>query len=208
LNYVQITDKEIRLKFSETQTQVIPDYSTIDYEGDIMGIKKEDHTNVIVFSINRESGDATLFFDSPWTLHAHLNERGRVSNDAYFGHYESIFENVFGESDPVNLTPGVRRLFNEQPKRFRSQMVKDITSLNIKRTLSAEDLDVDQVCHTVACGVDRGSLERNGMLFLQDRSNGLLLGDTLVNIYPLDGKLSIPAQRLHSEVEYVISSVK
>lgn len=205
LNYLGFDDSTVRLKVSETQTQIIPDFSRIDEDDDRMAFRREDHTNVVVFSVDRKKGDAIVYCDSPWRIHPHGNGEA-----AYFKHYLDSFGAIFGDFSKTNFAPKIRRLFNIDPgdRIFRTKIITDLTSTNIHRRLAGENLEDDEHCCSVVSGKDPGTMHYNSFVFLKDRSTGNLLSDTHVNVHPLEGRIHIPAQRLHTEVDYVISALR
>lgn len=208
LNYAQITSDEIRIKVSETQLQVIPDYTTIDYETGTMGYSRTPHTNVIVFSVDRKTGRSIVYLDSPWNIHSHRGFRGTATEKEYFKHYLEKFEAIFGKAEALNVTDKIRGIYRSKKRIAIPRKLNDITPANTKRQLTNENLLDEETCIASLQNADGGIIEKNSLTFLSDSSNGVLLNDIHVNIDVLEGRLSIAAERLSSEVDYVISAVR
>ena len=209
LNYKEISENEVRIKFSETHTKIKPNFSEIDYDKRIMGFTEAPQTSVIVFSVNRKNGNAILYFDTPWEKHPYPNDDGRFPEQAYFNNYLSIFNDVFGTNESINLCEDIHNLILLEPQVCKPRISSDTNSANSRRTIRNENLYADNEYMQMIKDPKFVKLYNfNSFNFLKKMSSDSLLDDVNVNIHPFDGIIKIPAERLSSEVEYVISTIR
>lgn len=209
LNYKQITDTEVRIKFSESQIRIVPDMSNIDYANKRIGYTEQVYTNVIVFSVDRRNGNAMLYYDTPWQQHSHVNDAGIPTDGAYYEYYETRFQELFGKNNSENLVGRMNNLLKLDPQICLPRISADTNNVQTKSRFTNKNLfrDPDYLARVKNAKTDI-MFDYNAVTFLYDRSDGELLSDINVNVHPLDGQINIPAKRLSSEVDYVISAIR
>jgi hypothetical protein len=203
LNYLKITDDEIRLKFSESHFKL-----TLDVETE--SVEKKTFTVTIVISINRKTGFTLIYFDSPGQKHPYPTDNGKYNEKAYFNHYLDQLRIIF----PTIQVADFGQEYNDLLKLRESRVLKattnsDLTTDNVKRVLHGTDLMTAPTFANLI--LDNKSViihDYATVNFLKSAADGKLLEDVFVRVYPGEGKISIPAVRLPFEVDYVISRIK
>lgn len=204
LVYLHKTDKQVRMKFAETQTRV---------EVDVINQRMDrvQTTKIIVAIADFEAGIIQLRIDSPEDLHRHRDAKRRPKDALYVAFY---LERVRGlldcELEPIDLRPSLKRLSEAEPRIIEMAVGKVRTAANSKWRMSSPGDIRDDPDYKAAHGKGGRAWahEAGGITWKEEASGGKLTRSLFTYINASEGTLRFLADCHDAEIEYAVSRIR
>ena len=202
--YLYKDEKQVRLKFAETQTRV-----RVDVINDRMSRVRT--TKIIVAIVDLESGILQLRVDSSEDLHRHTDVRGRPKDGLYVAYYLEKVRDILGcEPEPIDLQPILKRLSEAEPRIVEIGRAKVRTGANSKwRMASPRDIRDDpdyKVAHSR--GGKAWAHEEGAVRWIAEASSGKLTRNLFTDINANEGILRVLADCHDAEIEYAVARIR
>lgn len=208
VNYIWWSEKEIRIKYSETQIRRLFNYETGAHTD-----KKQ--TKFALAILDLKSGFTQIRVDSPEKLHSHKDKKtGKSKDKLYEEYYFNEFCRILGncELELFNVNKVIEGLVKDPTRSFRLPHQQGITENNSHESFSSRiDKDLrDDPRFIAAAGDDYSKLLHMDLQgwWVSDKSNSLLSRDIFMQINRGSSMLRFLADCLASEVNYAISRIR